>query len=57
METESVTRRIIVGVTGAAGAVYGVRILEELQKVPDIETHLIVSRAGYWTCTPWTRGS
>ena len=47
METESVTRRIIVGVTGAAGAVYGVRILEELQKVPDIETHLIVSRAGF----------
>ncbi len=46
METESVTRRIIVGVTGAAGAVYGVRILEELQKVPDVETHLIVSRAG-----------
>ncbi len=47
METESVTRRIIVGVTGAAGAVYGVRILEELQKAPDIETHLIVSRAGF----------
>ncbi len=46
MRTASVTRRIIVGVTGAAGSVYGVRILQELQKVPDIETHLIVSRAG-----------
>lgn len=44
--TASVTRRIIVGVTGAAGSVYGVRILQELQKVPDIETHLILSRAG-----------
>lgn len=46
MRTASVTKRIIVGVTGAAGSVYGVRILQELQKVPDIETHLIVSRAG-----------
>ena len=46
MRTASVTKRIIVGVTGAAGSVYGVRILQELQKAPDIETHLIVSRAG-----------
>jgi len=42
-----VTRRIIVGITGAAGSVYGVRILQELQKISDIETHLIVSRAGF----------
>jgi len=47
MGTESVTRRIIVGITGAAGSVYGVRILQELQKISDIETHLIVSRAGF----------
>ncbi len=40
------TRRIIVGVTGAAGSIYGVRILQELQKVEDVESHLIVSRAG-----------
>ena len=46
MGTASVTRRIIVGVTGAAGSVYGVRILQELQKDPDVETHLIVSKAG-----------
>jgi 4-hydroxy-3-polyprenylbenzoate decarboxylase len=44
--TEIVTRRIIVAVTGAAGSVYGVRILEELRKAPGVETHLIVSRAG-----------
>ncbi len=41
------TRRIIVGVTGAAGSIYGVRILEELKNVADTETHLIVSRAGF----------
>ena len=31
--------------TGAAGSVYGVRLLEELHKAPGVETHLIVSRA------------
>jgi 4-hydroxy-3-polyprenylbenzoate decarboxylase len=41
-----VTKRIIVGLTGAAGSIYGVRTLQELQKIEDIETHLIVSRAG-----------
>jgi polyprenyl P-hydroxybenzoate/phenylacrylic acid decarboxylase-like protein len=41
-----VTKRIIVGLTGAAGSIYGVRILEELKKLDDIESHLIVSRAG-----------
>ena len=40
------TRRIIVGLTGAAGSVYGVRILQELRKIEDVESHLIVSRAG-----------
>jgi len=41
-----VTKRIIVGLTGAAGSTYGVRILQELRKIDDIEAHLIVSRAG-----------
>ena len=45
------TRRIIVAITGAAGAVYGVRLLEELQKDAGIETHLIVSRAGFLNVT------
>lgn len=40
-------RRIIVAITGAAGSVYGVRLLEELRGHDDIETHLIVSRAGF----------
>ena len=38
-------RRLIVGITGASGAVYGVRLLE-LLRATDIETHLIISRAG-----------
>lgn len=41
------SRRIILAITGAAGSVYGVRLLEELSRSPDIETHLVVSRAGF----------
>jgi polyprenyl P-hydroxybenzoate/phenylacrylic acid decarboxylase-like protein len=40
-------RRIVVAITGASGAVFGVRLLEELARAPDIETHLIVSKAGW----------
>jgi 4-hydroxy-3-polyprenylbenzoate decarboxylase len=36
-------RRLIVGITGASGAVYGVRLLERLAALP-IETHLIATR-------------
>jgi 4-hydroxy-3-polyprenylbenzoate decarboxylase len=37
---------IVVGISGASGAFYGVRLLEMLQPRPDVETHLVVSRAG-----------
>ena len=40
------TRRIVVAITGATGAVYGVRLLEELRRVGDIETHVVISKAG-----------
>jgi polyprenyl P-hydroxybenzoate/phenylacrylic acid decarboxylase-like protein len=39
-------RRLIVAITGASGAVYGVRLLQVLRDVPDIETHLVLSQAG-----------
>jgi flavin prenyltransferase len=41
-------KRLIVGISGASGAVYGVRLLELLQDT-DIETHLIISNAGKTT--------
>jgi 4-hydroxy-3-polyprenylbenzoate decarboxylase len=37
-------RRLIVGITGASGAIYGVRLLRLLQ-ASDIETHLVMSRS------------
>ena len=39
-------RRIIVAITGASGSIYGVRLLQELRRHGDIETHLVLSRAG-----------
>jgi 4-hydroxy-3-polyprenylbenzoate decarboxylase len=40
------TRRILVAITGASGSVYGVRLLELMRPLPDVETHLILSKAG-----------
>ena len=40
-------RRIVLAITGAAGSIYGVRLLEELREHADIETHLVVSSAGF----------
>ena len=42
-------RRIVVGITGATGAVYGVRLLARLRAVPGVETHLVVSDAASLT--------
>jgi len=39
-------RRLAIGITGATGAMYAVRLLERLRDVPGVETHLIVSAAG-----------
>ena len=36
--------RLIVGMTGATGAVFGVRLLENLSRLPEVETHLVLSR-------------
>jgi 4-hydroxy-3-polyprenylbenzoate decarboxylase len=36
---------LIIGITGATGTIYGVRILEEL-KAKGVETHLVMSRWG-----------
>jgi 4-hydroxy-3-polyprenylbenzoate decarboxylase len=42
-------RRLIVAITGASGAIYGVQLLRRLRAVPDVETHLLLSAAGVLT--------
>lgn len=44
----SAPRRMIIGITGATGVIYGVRLLQVLKEL-GIETHLVVSRAGEMT--------
>jgi flavin prenyltransferase len=39
-------RRLIIAITGATGAVYGVRLLQTLRDIPGNETHLLISDAG-----------
>ncbi len=46
----SLPRRLIVGITGASGAIYGVRLLRLLQPT-DIEIHLVMSRSAKLTLT------
>lgn len=38
--------RLIVAITGASGAIYGIRLLEALREVPHLETHLVISNGG-----------
>lgn len=40
--------RLIIGISGASGVVYGIRVLEYLRKT-DIETHLVISKAAEMT--------
>ena len=36
-------RRIVIGMSGASGAIYGIRLLEVLREADDIEVHLVMS--------------
>jgi len=42
-------KRLIVGISGASGAIYGVRLLQVLRNVPDVETQLVMSQAARQT--------
>jgi 4-hydroxy-3-polyprenylbenzoate decarboxylase len=49
--------RLVVGITGASGSIYGIRLLEILRTTTDIELHLVISAAGKRTLveeTDWS---
>ena len=46
--TTDTPRRLVIGISGASGAIYGVRMLELLRDT-DIETHLVISRSAEMT--------
>ncbi len=49
--------RLIIGISGASGLIYGVRLLEALCEVPEVETHLVMSAAAKTNVaieTDWT---
>jgi len=39
-------KRVVVGLSGASGSIYGIRLLEQLRKDPTVEIHLILSASG-----------
>jgi len=50
-------KRIVVGITGSTGSIYGIRLLEVLGKTADIETHLVISAPGKRTIVEETAWS
>ena len=50
-------KRVVVGITGASGSIYGIRLLEILRTYAEVELHLVLSRSGKRTLvseTDWS---
>jgi polyprenyl P-hydroxybenzoate/phenylacrylic acid decarboxylase-like protein len=45
--TQAGPRKIIVGITGSSAPIYGIRTLQVLRAMPDIETHLVLSEGAH----------
>ena len=52
--SNSPQHKVIVGISGASGSVYGVALLEALREVEHVESHLVVSASGYLTVSTET---
>jgi 4-hydroxy-3-polyprenylbenzoate decarboxylase len=50
-------KRIVVGMTGSTGSIYGIRLLEALRRTPEVEIHLVLSAPGKRTLVEETERS
>ena len=48
------SRRLIIAISGASGAIYGIRLLEVARRIPGLERHLIISPAAKATISQET---
>ncbi|MGY8814766.1 MAG: UbiX family flavin prenyltransferase [Gammaproteobacteria bacterium] len=44
-------KRLIIGISGSSGVIYGIRMLQILRDIDEIETHLVMSSAGKMNIT------
>ncbi|MDD2427373.1 MAG: UbiX family flavin prenyltransferase [Eubacteriales bacterium] len=42
-------KKFLIAITGASGAIHGIKLLESLRPVGNVETHLILSETAEWT--------
>jgi len=45
MSGKAMPKRVVVGISGSTGAIYGIRLLEVIKGMPDVESHVIISPA------------
>jgi flavin prenyltransferase len=50
-------KRLVVGISGASGVIYGIRLLQVLHQIPEVEPHLIISGPGKQTIVAETEFS
>lgn len=56
MQNKMTTKKIIVGISGSSGAIYGIRLLQILRKLK-VESHLVISKAASLTISAETEYS
>jgi 4-hydroxy-3-polyprenylbenzoate decarboxylase len=55
MSVSSSPRRVVVGLSGASGAIYGIRLIEVLATMEGVETHLVMSKGAEATISYETK--
>jgi len=54
MQDKAMRKRLVIGLSGASGAIYGIRLLQIMADFPEIETHLVMSKSAERTISEET---